>query len=343
VTPETNQRIKASLLSAQWKADPVKGGNWYGSKKIANPAFPDDTIVYPYLDAALTAWNGRDKKIHSRPMTFLRPRQLREQGINAGKENFTPIYDQSKFKYLVYIEGHCAACRYAFMMRLGSVIIKVDSRCVADQMWYFPLLRPYYDHVPVKEDLSDLAEKIEWCRNNDDQCRSIARNAKLLWERFCSRDGALDYMQMMLNEVALNWRSTPAWCKSSMNVGVQRPPSPSVLDESAPHRAANADHVDADGDNRRTREFCSRREEVLCSYCQHEYDEYQAKKKQQMLREKQNQTDGRKMRKEYQRRKADRKRRRLLEQAAKEGQEGKTKEDQAPGSSLYDKLAAKTS
>lgn len=28
-------------------------------------------------------------------------------------------------RYLVYVEGHCAACRYGFMMRLGSVIIKV--------------------------------------------------------------------------------------------------------------------------------------------------------------------------------------------------------------------------
>jgi hypothetical protein len=44
------------------------------------------------------------------------------------------------------------------MMRLGSVILKVASSCVADQMWYFPLLRPYHDHVPVRADMSDLRE-----------------------------------------------------------------------------------------------------------------------------------------------------------------------------------------
>ena len=27
-------------------------------------------------------------------------------------------------------------------------------------MWYFPLLKPFEDHVPVKADLSDLAEQI---------------------------------------------------------------------------------------------------------------------------------------------------------------------------------------
>ena len=41
-------------------------------------------------------------------------------------------------------------------MRLGSVILKVLPRQVADTMWYFPLLKPYVDHVPVKADLSDL-------------------------------------------------------------------------------------------------------------------------------------------------------------------------------------------
>ena len=37
---------------------------------------------------------------------------------------------------------------------------QVESRCVADSMWYFPLLEPWVDHVPVKADLSDLEEKI---------------------------------------------------------------------------------------------------------------------------------------------------------------------------------------
>lgn len=37
---------------------------------------------------------------------------------------------------------------------------QVESRCVADSMWYFPLLEPWVDHVPVKADLSDLKEKI---------------------------------------------------------------------------------------------------------------------------------------------------------------------------------------
>ena len=98
-TIENNQRLKVAYLSHQWKDDPVKGGK------------------EPYLNAAIVGWNLRDKKTADRPMTFLRAQEFERQGFTAGKHHFTPIYEQSVFKYLVYVDGHCAACRYGFMMR----------------------------------------------------------------------------------------------------------------------------------------------------------------------------------------------------------------------------------
>jgi hypothetical protein len=93
-------------LSNIWKDDEEKGGE------------------EPFLNAAIVGWNMRDKKIADGPMTFLRPTNF---GFDAGKHHFTPIYEQSMYKYLVYVDGHCAACRYGFMMRLGSVILKASS------------------------------------------------------------------------------------------------------------------------------------------------------------------------------------------------------------------------
>lgn len=190
-TIDTNQRLMVTHLGHIWKDDPEKGGE------------------EPFVNSAIVGWNMRDKKTADGPMTFLRPNNF---GFDAGKHHFTPIYEQSKYKYLIYVDGHCAACRYGFMMRLGSVIIKVRPcvsvtilatpffvqqyfdyhaqvapRQVADTMWYFPLLQPYVDHVPVKADLSDLEEKIRWCRQNDDKCRQIGENAKIFYETYVSR------------------------------------------------------------------------------------------------------------------------------------------------------------
>lgn len=109
------------------------------------------------------------------------------------------------------IEKNSAACRYGFMMRLGSVILKVAPRQVADRMWYFPLLKPYVDHVPVKADLSDLEEKIRWCRQNDDKCREIAANCLKLYEKYVSRSGLLDYVEMVTKHIAKRQMDVPKW------------------------------------------------------------------------------------------------------------------------------------
>ena len=204
-------------------------------------------------------WNGaltilflwisvRDKKTADGPMTFLRMYKVDDcnrilffgtfsysssgwlffnTGPNnfpftAGRHHFTPIYEQSKYKYLVYVDGHCAACRYGFMMRLGSVILKVESRQVADRMWYFPLLKPYYDHVPVKADLSDLEEKIRWCREHDDECRIIGENAQRFYEKYVGHKATLDYIEMLCKQMAKRFVPPPDWWTPPPHL--QRPP-----------------------------------------------------------------------------------------------------------------------
>ena len=192
-TADNNQRLKVALLSHEWKDDPEKGGE------------------EPFLDAAIVGWNMRDKKIAESSMTFLRQKEFTDKGMTAGKHHFTPIYEQSKYKYLVYVDGHCAACRYGFMMRLGSVILKVAPRQVADTMWYFPLLKPYVDHVPVKADLSDLEEKIRWCRENDDKCREIGQNSKIFYEKYVAKSALLDYVEMCCKQISKRYVEPPAW------------------------------------------------------------------------------------------------------------------------------------
>ncbi|ETV78772.1 hypothetical protein, variant 1 [Aphanomyces astaci] len=194
-TKESNQRLNLAYLSNLWKKE---------------PEFHHMVHPVPYLDAQITAWNLRDKKIAGHPMTFLRKDKFKGRGeFTAGKEHYIPMYEQSKFKYILYVEGHCAANRYAFLMRLGSVILKVSSKCVADEMWYTPLLVPMEDHVPIQEDLSDLAEKIAWCRAHDAECREMAARAKQKYEAFVSKEGIYDYMELITTHVAQRYSEVP--------------------------------------------------------------------------------------------------------------------------------------
>lgn len=216
-TIETNQRLHLAHLSNTWKKDSTMNGE---AERDAAGGNADEELV-PLLNAEVTTWNLRDKKIAGKPMTFLRHEEFIFQG---GRQHFIPIYEQSKFKYILYVEGHCAANRYAFLMRLGSVILKVESRCVADEMWYYPVLKPFEDHVPIKADLSDLAEKIRWCRENDDKCQQIAARANELYEQFVSKEAIHDYMEVICNRVAKRFQTTPNWYKRPEDVESMKKP-----------------------------------------------------------------------------------------------------------------------
>jgi hypothetical protein len=78
---------------------------------------------------------------------------------------------------------------------MKSVILKVDS---AYTLWFAHLIKPYEHYIPVKSDLSDLYEKIEWCKRHDKDCKRISENAYVFYKTTLSKDGILDYVQSLL-------------------------------------------------------------------------------------------------------------------------------------------------
>ena len=105
----TNQRMNLVTTMVEWE----KSGQNTGPSGV------------PLLDAKGTGWNVRDKIVNG-IITHPKKDDSRHN-FNSGRFNFTPIYEQSEFKYIVYVDGHSAANRYAFLMRLGCVVLKVES------------------------------------------------------------------------------------------------------------------------------------------------------------------------------------------------------------------------
>jgi hypothetical protein len=57
---------------------------------------------------------------------------------------------------------------------LGCCVIKIAS-AEGYRQWYYDKLEPWVHYVPACADLSDLIERIEWCRSHENECRDIAR------------------------------------------------------------------------------------------------------------------------------------------------------------------------
>ena len=168
VTINTNQRLKAAYLS------------YIDKGKL--------------LDAGITKWNLRPRKI-------MGEKYLQTIDVNSLPfklvERLTP-QQQCQYKYVVHIDGHVSAFRLSSELNMESAILMVESEW---KLWYSNLLKPFVHYIPIKNDLSDLLEKIRWCRKNDFKCKEIAHNAKLFYNKYLQKNGVLDYLQKLLIDI----------------------------------------------------------------------------------------------------------------------------------------------
>lgn len=172
VTVETNTRLKLAYISAT--TPPDKDG--------------------PLLNAGISKWQLRPRKLKGeRYLQTIDVPDMNSKGIDLA--SFVTPYEQSGYKYIIHVDGHVSAFRLSLEMSMGSTILLADSPY---RIWFRSMLKPMVHYVPVKADLSDLVEKIKWCRANDKACKKIAKTAKKFYLKYLQKDGVLDYMQKLI-------------------------------------------------------------------------------------------------------------------------------------------------
>ncbi len=169
ITTETNQRIKLAQLDYDLRDKDL-------------------------MDAGITSWNMREK-IFDGVVQYIRP-----DDFSFKKKDFMSRDDQYKHKYLLHVDGHVSAFRLLSELKSNSVVLKVES-LHNYEMWFSKLLKPGKHYVSIKKDLSDLEEKILWCREHDKECQEIVENAHKLVNKYLTKDGLFDYMQLLLNNL----------------------------------------------------------------------------------------------------------------------------------------------
>src|SRR5690606_40217674 len=81
-------------------------------------------------------------------------------------------------KYAIDIDGWTNAwSNLLIRMHFGCCVLKVASADGYRQWWYDRLI-PWEHFVPVRADMSDLLEKIDWVRTNDSEAAAIASHGQ---------------------------------------------------------------------------------------------------------------------------------------------------------------------
>jgi len=91
------------------------------------------------------------------------------------KESRVDLGEHMKHKYILIIDGNCIASAHQWVFGSGSVPILVSHP--DNDFWFKPYLKPMVNYVPIKYDLSDLVEKLEWLVAHDDEAKDIANRA----------------------------------------------------------------------------------------------------------------------------------------------------------------------
>ena len=92
------------------------------------------------------------------------------------------IPDLLKYKYLPVVDGNDKSSSLGWVMASNSVPIMPVPRYHSWMCESF--LEPGVHYVEVKRDFSDMIEKIEWCKQNDAECKKIAENGKQFMLQF---------------------------------------------------------------------------------------------------------------------------------------------------------------
>ena len=108
--------------------------------------------------------------------------------------------DHLQYKYLVDVDGNsCTYERCFWLLLSNSLVLK---QITPNIQWYYRGLTPYFHFLPLKEDLSDLLEKIEWAKAHDEEAKKMARESTEFVKENLSAESIFQYLALLLTEYA---------------------------------------------------------------------------------------------------------------------------------------------
>jgi len=108
--------------------------------------------------------------------------------------------DHLSYKYLICVDGNtCTSPGLYWRLLSDSITLKQET----DQIEHFyGALIPFEHYIPIKEDLSDLLEKVEWAKEHDDEAKRIAKQSTEFVYNHLTLDVTYLYIYHLLTEYA---------------------------------------------------------------------------------------------------------------------------------------------
>lgn len=102
------------------------------------------------------------------------------------------------YKYILSVEGNDKDSGLNWKLNSNSLILMAKPRCTS---WLMETtLVPNYHYILLKDDFSDLEQKLKWCNNNEEKCIEIVKNAKKFMSQFSDNKKEEQLEKQVLNK-----------------------------------------------------------------------------------------------------------------------------------------------
>lgn len=162
-----------------------RGGSSGCDRPMLRHRVLDVVFDHPNADVAFTpgGWPANDVLIPSRYF----------------KDSRVDLAEHMKYKYIFIIDGNCIASAHQWVFGSGSVPIMITHP--DNEYWFKQYLQPMVNYVPIKYDLSDLLEKLEWLVAHDDEAKKIAERAQYLADTIFTPEFQKAYIDKELDRI----------------------------------------------------------------------------------------------------------------------------------------------
>ena len=93
-----------------------------------------------------------------------------------------PMHGLLKYKYILSVEGNDKDTGINWKLNSNSLVFMAKPSVSS---WLMEsTLKPNCHYILLKDDFSDLLEKIKWCDNNPNKCKEIIKNANRFMSQF---------------------------------------------------------------------------------------------------------------------------------------------------------------
>lgn len=90
-----------------------------------------------------------------------------------------------RYKYLIAVEGNDVSSSLPWQFLSNSLVLMPKPKWET----IFNLgIKEWENYVPIADDFSDLEQKLDWCKNNDDECKKISERASSYMSQFLDEE-----------------------------------------------------------------------------------------------------------------------------------------------------------